>query len=115
VGLQPTGHTSCNVAFDWSNAAGGCVSSTNGATTSVPANTRILLTASASPPSSITVQAQPGIFEIGSPPATAILYVATDAIADNLGGSYDSAVQIPYGATWPTVGQTVGLGVTQPQ
>jgi hypothetical protein len=36
---SPTGYASCNVTFDWFNAAGGCVSSTNGATTSVPGNT----------------------------------------------------------------------------
>jgi len=110
---QPAGGPVLNQTWNFENGLEQW-SAVNGAI-SAPANTWILLTASASPPSSITMQAQPGIFEIGSPPATAILYAATGAITDNVGGSYDSVVQIPCGATWPTVGQTVPLGVTQLQ
>lgn len=115
---SPTGYTNCEIIINWYGAAGfsgGFISSATGPTTSVAANTWTQLTVSAGAnyPPATAVFATLGVYERGTPPATAIFYVSAPNLFQAVGPQLVTAAAVDYAGTWPGQDLWPPLGVTQ--
>lgn len=112
---SPTGYSNCEILINWYNASGssgGFISSTTGATTSVAAGTWTALTVTGYPPTT-AVYGTVGVYERGTPPASAVFYASAVTLQNTQGPQVSSVAQIDYsggfnsGNSWPPTGVTV--------
>lgn len=110
---SPTGYSSVAVNINWYTSIGAFLSTTSGTVTSVTANTWTQLTV-ATPTAGAPTSAARGtavIVESGTPPVTALLYVASATLTPPA-RVFSSAESVNYGATWPSTSLWPPLGTT---
>lgn len=109
VCFSTVGYASVSVNINWYTSVGGALTPTSGTVSAIPANTWTRFAVAASPPAT-AAYGQIVAMESGTPPASALLYVATGALTDHQGVPQASVTQITYGNSWPTpVGPPVSL------
>lgn len=94
------GYASVVVNINWYNSVGTLLSTTTGATTSVPAATWTQITTSGPVPASATA-ATVVVAETGTPPGSAVLFVSAATLQDASGPMLPSVAQIQYASNWP--------------
>lgn len=113
---SPTGYTNCEILINWYTSAGfsgGFISSATGATTNVAANTWTQLTVTGEPPVT-AVYGTIGVYERGTPPATAIFYASAATLQSTSGPMVSTVTQYTYSAAWPSPGRQTNIptGIT---
>lgn len=99
---SPTGYSQVALSINWYNASHTFISSTSGGTTALAAGTWTKFATSSSTIIPATAAyATIAIAESGTPPATAVLYVATATLQDASGPMLASVTQINYASTAP--------------
>lgn len=107
---SPTGYSNITVSVNWFSN-GTYNSTTAGSVISIPANTWTLVQTTVSTPAIANPTLTINPIEGGTPPATAIFYVASATIQDTLGPMVSSVAQINWPTSWPAQ-MGLPLGVT---
>lgn len=111
---SPTGYGSVSVILNWYTSGMAYISSSFGTVTSVAAGTWTFLTATGSPPASpFATFGTMGVYETGTPPNTAVLYVSAATYQDASGPMLSSVNMVDYADTWPTAVPWAPSGVTR--
>ena len=98
--FSPTGYSNCSVILNWYTSGGSFISSTFGTVFSVAANTWTFMTATGTPPATAALGTM-GVYEKGTPPNTALLYISAPTYQNTSGSMVSSVAQYTYAGTWP--------------
>jgi hypothetical protein len=110
---SPTGYSNVAVNINWYTSIGAFLSTTSGTVTAVPATTWTQLTV-ATPSTGAPSGAATGtavLVESGTPPSTALLYVASASLTPPA-RVFSSAQSVNYASAWPSSGIYPPLGTT---